>query len=243
MNGVALQLGGSYTSAPGDAFTIVSATSVAGTFTGLAHGDLIERNGRWLRIVYTADAVRLIDNAAPVVADPIDDVTVAEDAADTVLDLGPVFADPDLPLGDALTYTATVTMPIDSLVAQVSQSSYTTLHQDLLYTHTGDNRGVGGWEHDLARDNIYSYFAGLGLQTSLEPFVYSSQTYYNVVGVHPGVTHPNDIYLVGAIRLDQQRFGEQPRRRRQRQRRGGRDGAGPRPDAVPVRRHAGVRRL
>ena len=32
---------------------------------------------------------------------------------------------------------ATVTMPIDSLVAQVSQSSYTTLHQDLLYTHSG----------------------------------------------------------------------------------------------------------
>ena len=89
-------------------------------------------------------------------------------------------------------------MPIDSLVAQVSQSSYTTLHQDLLYTHTGDNRGLTGPEHDLARDNIYSYFAGLGLQTSLEPFVYNSQTYYNVVGVHPGVTRPNDVYLVGA---------------------------------------------
>ncbi len=82
LNGTALDLTGSYTSAPGDAFTIVSATSVAGTFTGLAHGDLIERNGRWLRIAYTADAVRLIDNAAPVVASPIDDVTVAEDAAE-----------------------------------------------------------------------------------------------------------------------------------------------------------------
>jgi hypothetical protein len=115
-----------------------------------------------------------------------------------VLDLDLVFTDPDLPLGDGLTYTATVTMPIDSLVAQVSQSSYTTLHQDLLYTRTGDNRGVGGWEHDLARENIQSYFVGLGLDTSLEQFTYNTQFYYNVVGVYPGVTHPNDIYLVGA---------------------------------------------
>jgi hypothetical protein len=80
----------------------------------------------------------------------------------------------------------------------VSQTSYTTLHQDLLYTHTGDNRGLTGPEHDLAQDNIFSYFAGLGLQTSLEPFLYNSMTYYNVVGVHPGVTRPDDVYLVGA---------------------------------------------
>ncbi len=134
----------------------------------------------------------------PAVAVPLSDVTVAEDAADTVIGLGPVFTDPDLGLGDALTYTLTVTEPVDSLVAQVSQSSYTTLHQDLQYTHAGDNRGLGGWEHDLARENIRSYFAGLGLQTTLEPFTYNSQTYYNVVGVHPGVTPSDDIYLVGA---------------------------------------------
>ena len=137
-------------------------------------------------------------NDPPALANPIADVTVAEDAAATELDLAAVFSDPDLGLGDELTYTVTASLPIDSLVAQVSQSSYTTLHQDLLYTHSGDNRGVGGWEHDLARDNLYSYFAGLGLQTSLESFLYGGQTYYNVVGVYPGVTRPNDIYLVGA---------------------------------------------
>ncbi len=137
-------------------------------------------------------------NESPVVVEPLPDLSVDEDAPNTLLDLGPVFTDPDIGRGDALTYTATVSMPIDSLVAQVSQSSYTTLHQDLLYTHTGDNRGVAGWEHDLARDNIYSYFASLGLDTSLESFVYSSKTYYNVVGVYPGVTEPGAIYLVGA---------------------------------------------
>jgi len=109
-----------------------------------------------------------------------------------------VFDDANLPQDDALTYTVTVSEPIDSLVAQVSQSSYTTLHQDLLYTHTGDNRGIGGPEHDLARENIQSYFVGLGLDTSLQQFLYNSATYYNVVGVYPGVTDPEDIYLVGA---------------------------------------------
>jgi hypothetical protein len=139
-----------------------------------------------------------LDLTPPEVVQPLADVTVAEDAASTVVDLASVFDDTGQPGNDALTYTVTVGLPIDSLVAQVSQSSYTTMHQDLLYTHIGDNRGVGGWEHGLTRDNIYSYFVELGLETSLEPFLYNSQTYDNVVGIHPGVTRPDDVYLVGA---------------------------------------------
>ncbi|MCY2991905.1 MAG: M28 family peptidase, partial [Planctomycetota bacterium] len=137
-------------------------------------------------------------NLAPVVVQPIHDVSVDEDAVSTVIDLGPVFNDPDLRLGDTLTYTTTVTLPIDSLVSQVSQTSYATLHQDLLYTHTGNSRYLGAPEHDLARDNIAAYFASLGLQTSLEPFVFNGQTYYNVVAVQPGTSRPQDVYLVGA---------------------------------------------
>ena len=133
----------------------------------------------------------------PQVVQSIADVTAAEDDPDTVIGLGPVFDDPDLPWGDQLTYTATVTMPIDSLVAQVSQSNYTAMHQNLLYTRMGDNRGFGP-EHDLAQDNISTYFVGLGLDTALEPVSYQDQTYYNVVGVQPGVTRPDDVYLVGA---------------------------------------------
>jgi hypothetical protein len=133
----------------------------------------------------------------PEVVQPIADVTAAEDDPDTVISLGPVFDDPDLPWGDQLTYTATVTMPLDSLVAQVSQSNYTAMHQNLLYTGLGDNRGFGP-EHDLAQANIYTYFVGLGLETALEPVLYQGQTYYNVVGVHAGATRPDDVYLVGA---------------------------------------------
>ena len=66
-----------------------------------------------------------------------------------------MFDDPNVPYGDSLTYTVTVTTPIEGLVGQVSQSSYEHIHQDLLYTHSGDNRGLYGPEHDLAQDNIY----------------------------------------------------------------------------------------
>ena len=99
--------------------------------------------------------------------------------------------------GDSLTYSVDVTTPVSALVNQVTVSSYTHIHQDLLYTHTGDNRGFGP-EHDLARDNILDYFDDLGLDASLDPFTYNSSTYYNVVGVKEGLTNPDDIYIIGA---------------------------------------------
>ncbi|MCU0595157.1 MAG: M28 family peptidase, partial [Desulfobacterota bacterium] len=130
----------------------------------------------------------------------IPDVTVDEDASDTVIDLSEFFADVDLPYGDELAYTVTASgsIPILALLDQISQASYTDIHQDLLYTHLGDNRGLTGAQHDLARDNIFDYFEDLGLATSLDPFTYSSKTYYNVVGVQPGAVRPNDIYILGA---------------------------------------------
>jgi hypothetical protein len=134
-------------------------------------------------------------NDAPTVVNPLSDVTVAEDAASTVIDLSTVFADPDA--GDTLAYVVAPTT-VAGLAASVSQPNYTHLLQDLLYTHTGDNRGIGGAQHDLARNNIEAYFASLGLTTSLEPFIYSGATYYNVVATKLGATRPNDVYLVGA---------------------------------------------
>ena len=83
------------------------------------------------------------------------------------------------------------------IVNEVSVQSYTDFMQNSLYTHTGDDRGFGA-EHDLARTNIVDAFTSYGLSTSLEGFAYSSQTYYNVVGVLPGTTRPNDIYIIGA---------------------------------------------
>lgn len=145
--------------------------------------------------LYASEPVGLTaTNNPPAVVSPLADVTVAEDAPDTLIDLTPVFSDPDA--GDVLTYVVSPTT-VAGLVSEVSQSDYTHLHQDLLYTHLGDNRGDGA-QHDLARGNIAAYFQSLGLTTTLEPFTYSSTTYYNVVGTKTGATRPNDIYIVGA---------------------------------------------
>ena len=86
---------------------------------------------------------------------------------------------------------------VQELVSQVSQDNYSHYLDNLLYAHLGDDRGYGP-EHDLARSNIYCEFNSYGLQTSLQPFQYNDSTYYNVVGVHPGRIHPDDIYILGA---------------------------------------------
>ena len=86
---------------------------------------------------------------------------------------------------------------IAEVVGQVSQTIYTDYLSNHLYTHTGHNRGYGA-EHDLARTNIFNSFVSFGLQTSLSPFVYNSTTYYNVVGILPGTTLPNEYVIVGA---------------------------------------------
>lgn len=86
---------------------------------------------------------------------------------------------------------------VQTVVSQVSQSNYTYYMTDMLYTSLGDDRGFGT-EHDLARDNIYSHFAGLGLDVSYQPFEYAGSTYSNVVGIHRGTVRPDDIYIVGA---------------------------------------------
>jgi hypothetical protein len=80
---------------------------------------------------------------------------------------------------------------------QVSQTSYQDFMENWLYTHDGDNRGSGP-EHDLARDNIETFFTLYGLDVTLEPFQYGGNTYYNVVGTLRGTVHPGQIYIIGA---------------------------------------------
>lgn len=87
---------------------------------------------------------------------------------------------------------------IQNIVDQVSQASYTDYLDNWLYTHDGHNRGIGGAEHDLARSNIYDAFSSFGLATSLDPFTYGGNPYSNVVGVHEGAVHSDQIYIVGA---------------------------------------------
>ena len=87
---------------------------------------------------------------------------------------------------------------------QVTEASYryflgdTVGNYGILYTHNGHNRGVGGAQHDLARDNIKAAFESYGLTVTLDPVVYSSQTYYNVVGTKLGTVHPDQEWIIGA---------------------------------------------
>jgi len=93
--------------------------------------------------------------------------------------------------------TAALGISIFDVVNGVTQADYTGYHE-LLYVHNGNNRGIGGAQHDLARTNIFNTLQSFGLTTTLDSFTYNSTTYYNVVGRRVGTSRPNDIYIVGA---------------------------------------------
>ncbi len=86
---------------------------------------------------------------------------------------------------------------VAEVVEQVSTESYTNYLQNDLYTHDGDERCFGP-QHDLAQQRIRELFESFGLETSLHPFEYIESTFYNVVGVHRGISCPNEIYVLGA---------------------------------------------
>jgi Zn-dependent M28 family amino/carboxypeptidase len=88
--------------------------------------------------------------------------------------------------------------PADEVVAQIDQGSYQYILDELLYTHMGDNRGIKGPEHNLARDNINAQFIGFGLDTHLETLIYGGNTGFNIVAELTGTTRPDEIYIIGA---------------------------------------------
>ena len=176
-------------------------------------------------------------NGPPTVVNPIDDVTVDEDAANTVIDLGPVFGDPDWdgryadlhrdgpacrstawslrsarPATRRCTRTCCTRTPATTAVAGRS-TTWRGQHLDVLRRpRAGDDAGT----------------VRLQLADLLQR------------GRRPARRDAAERHVHGRRAL---RLGEQSRRRRQRQRHGGRDGVGPGPVAVPVRRHADVHRL
>ena len=93
LSGVALKLTGAFVPTTDDVFTVVSANSVTGTFTGLAEGATVVFNTRTLRINYSATSVTLTDVTAPNT-----DLTITKtDGATTAI------------LGGATVYTITAT--------------------------------------------------------------------------------------------------------------------------------------
>lgn len=65
LNGVDLLLTGGYVPNTGEVFTIVSATSVTGTFNGYVNNSVITLNGKTLRVNYTATSVTLTTIGVP----------------------------------------------------------------------------------------------------------------------------------------------------------------------------------
>jgi hypothetical protein len=88
-------------------------------------------------------------------------------------------------------------------VGRLDVASYTDILDNMLLTHEGDNRGFTAQYtptagHDLARDTIFSWFDGLGLDASLDPFTFSSYTgCNNVLGILPGRITPDRVYVIG----------------------------------------------
>ncbi len=102
-----------------------------------------------------------------------------------------------IPCASESAFAVLVPLQEQDIVNQVSQTTYSYYLDDVLYTHSGDNRQ---WEpeHDLAQSNIYGEFESFGLDTNLHPFEYGGSTYYNVVGAHYGTVRPDDVYILGA---------------------------------------------
>lgn len=93
--------------------------------------------------------------------------------------------------------TASATPPGDIVVDQIDQANYQHILDDLLFTHLGDSRGIGGAEHHPARDNIKTEFQSYGLTTHFETFSYQGHTGYNIIAELPGTTRPNEVYIIG----------------------------------------------
>ncbi len=90
---------------------------------------------------------------------------------------------------------------VQTVVDQVSRTSYEDFHRNSLYTHDGNNRGAWPYpspDHDQASNNIYNAFQSFGLDATLDGFVYNAYPRGNVVATLPGTVHPERIYVVGA---------------------------------------------
>ncbi len=98
-----------------------------------------------------------------------------------------------------LTSTAAPASEIGLEVAgQVDVVTWRHYLDDLLYAHAGDNRGIGGAHHDLARENIAATFASFGLPVERDEFLYSNQTYQNIVATKIGRLYPDQVFVIGA---------------------------------------------
>jgi len=81
---------------------------------------------------------------------------------------------------------------------QIDLTSYRYYLDEVLYAHDGDNRGIEGPEHDLARDNIVTTFESFGLPVERQDFWFESWLASNVIATQEGTIYPEAQYIIGA---------------------------------------------
>jgi hypothetical protein len=168
----------------------------------------------------------VLANTTPIVADPLDDLTIDQGETAITVDLSGAFRDIDA--GDTLTYSVSSPLTVADVVARVREgeatvagqeanesevvdslreilgtdsapaSTATAVYDGLLYAHSGNDRSTKGSEHDTARQNIVDFFKSLGYNTWLEQFEYYGRICYNIVAEKRGATTPSNVYVVGA---------------------------------------------
>lgn len=84
------------------------------------------------------------------------------------------------------------------LANRVDAATYQFYLDTVLCANAGCDRGVGGWSHDPARDQIFAEFDRLGLTVELHQFWYSGTDGFNVVATKTGAVLPGAQYIVGA---------------------------------------------
>ena len=90
-------------------------------------------------------------------------------------------------------YAATVPQTVAS---QFSTANYQHYLDNVLFTHLGHNKGIGGAQHDPCRDAIAAELTALGYTVELHPFTYQAVTYFNVIATKTGTVTPAQQYFV-----------------------------------------------
>jgi hypothetical protein len=84
------------------------------------------------------------------------------------------------------------------IAAQVDVASFQNFIDNVLFTHSADNRGPAGPQHDPCRDVIAAVLGDYGFEVTIETFPYLDIEGENVVATRWGKQFPSSFYIVGA---------------------------------------------
>ncbi len=177
--GASLQLSGAYVPVGAHTFTIVSATSVTGTFAGLADGSIVDLNGAPLTVHYTATTVTLTSPA-----------TTYGDGLDA---------------SGVLTITQEIAAANDNLNFALSGGTYTfTDTGGLTFDNPGgadaaDISGAGTSTLTVPSADVTSIAVVLGTGTNVFNFTGTNGASAAPISVNTGTTTGDEANVTGAV--------------------------------------------